>query len=525
MHEREGSQPHAESIVRLTTFGDRGARQRVAAVASLTVLVAVVFSQVSGHGFLNYDDDLYVTANTHVRDGLSAQGVVWAFTTTHAANWHPLTWLSHMLDVTLFGMNPGYHHVMNVVFHGANAVLLFFVLLGLTGRLRRSVAVAALFAIHPLHVESVAWLSERKDLLCGLLCLLCLLAYTRYARNPRAARYALVVTLFALALLAKPMAVTLPFVLLLLDFWPLGRWGGAGPGKLRLFTEKVPLLLLSGSSGVVTYLTQLNYGTVRNLVQIPLVTRLGNAIVAYATYAATCFWPLGLSVTYPPLERGASVWRLVSAAVAVAAMTLVVLISARRKPYGATGWLWFLGTLVPVIGIIPVAAQFVADRYTYLPLIGLFLLLVWSLADMVQDRPRFRAAAVAGGWLVLLVLSVISWRQVGLWRDSVALFTHAVNLEPENAVAARQLGVALIEQGKTAEGSAYLTRALQLDPESRAELHYRAGTEHTLQGRYREALEEYREALRLLPPHMTVQRNLVLHNIAQVEPFERQYKK
>jgi len=353
-------------------------RSRVIVLALLLAVgTAAVYLPVRSFDFCGFDDDAYVSENALVRQGLTPRGVAWAFTTFRAANWHPLTWLSHMLDVSLFGMEPGAHHLVNVAFHAANAVLLFLVLRGMTGALWGSAAVAALFALHPLHVESVAWIAQRKDVLSAFFFLLMLSAYLRYARSPSRGRLAAVTALFALGLLAKPMLVTAPFVLLLLDFWPLGRFGGAHPdpgtlpaghppavGVRRAVLEKVPLFLLSALSSVVTVVAQSRGGAMVPADALPFGARAANALVACAAYLWKTFWPAGLAVYYPHTKGELPAWKIAGAAALLSALTGIAVREARRRPYLAVGWLWFLGMLVPVIGLVQVGGQAMADRYT-----------------------------------------------------------------------------------------------------------------------------------------------------------------
>src|SRR5262245_31340556 len=333
----------------------------------------LVYAPLTHYDFVNYDDPQYVAQNPHVAGGLSWSAVVWAFTTGTESNWHPLTWLSHMVDVHLYGLNPGPHHVTNLLLHIANTLLLFWAVLKMSGAPAPSVFMAALFAVHPLHVESVAWIAERKDVLSTFFWMSALVAYASYARQPRVTKYVVVVLLFAAGLMAKPMVVTLPFVLLLLDFWPLGRLNFASWSNVsRLIVEKVPLLILTIVSSVITMIAQQRGGAMMTLQTFPFSVRLANAAIAYLTYVGKMFWPSRLAVFYPlgPIVPG---WWLAAVFILIALSFLSVLV-ARRWPYLTVGWLWFFGTLVPVIGLVQVGGQAVADRYTYVPLLGLFLI-------------------------------------------------------------------------------------------------------------------------------------------------------
>jgi len=460
-----------------------------------------VYAPVRQHGFVNLDDAQYVSDNPAVSGGLSGRGVSWAFTTRHAGNWHPLTWLSHMLDVELYGMNAGPHHLTSLLVHVANAVLLFGLLHRMTGALFRSAFVAALFALHPLHVESVAWVAERKDVLSTLFFLLTIRAYLAYVRRPRPSRYALVLVLFALGLMAKPMLVTLPFVLLLLDYWPLGR----APSR-RLVVEKLPMLALALASSIVTFLVQQRAGAVKGLDALPLDHRLANAVMAYAAYIGKMLWPAQLAAIYPyPASRPG--WLVAGAAAGLIAVTVLTLRAARRHPYLPVGWLWYLGTLVPVIGLVQVGSQPMADRYTYVPLIGLFLIAAWGIPDLLARWPhRDLALGVAAG-LVILGCTVAARGQVTHWRSSIALWQHALQVTTENPRAHNNLGHALARDGRGSEAIARYTEALRIKPDY-AEAHNNLGFTLAEQGRASEAMGHYYEALRVLPDYVEAHNNL-----------------
>lgn len=460
-----------------------------------------MYARVWQHGFVNLDDAQYVSDNPAVSGGLSARGLSWAFTTPHAGNWHPLTWLSHMLDVELYGMNAGPHHLTSLLLHVASALLLFGLLHRMTGALFRSAFVAALFALHPLHVESVAWVAERKDVLSTLFFLLTIRAYLAYVRRPRPSRYALVLVLFALGLMAKPMLVTLPFVLLLLDYWPLGR----APSR-RLVVEKLPLLALALASSVVTFLVQQQAGAVKGLDALPFDHRLANAVMAYAAYIGKMLWPVQLAAIYPyPASRSA--WLVAAAAAGLIAVTVLTLRAARRHPYLPVGWLWYLGTLMPVIGLVQVGSQPMADRYTYVPLIGLFLIVAWGMPDLLARWPhRDLALGVAAG-SVILGCALAARAQVRHWRNSVALWQHALEVTTENPRAHNNLGHALAREGRGREAIGYYTEAVRIKPDY-AEAHNNIGYALADQGRVREAIAHYSEALRVLPDYAEAHNNL-----------------
>lgn len=426
----------------------------------LALLVFAAFGDTLRHGFINLDDDEYVLHNAHVRAGLTAGSVAWAFTHSYSANWHPLTWISHMLDCQLYGLAPAGHHLTNLLLHSASAIALFLVWWRMTGALARSAVVAALFAIHPLRVESVAWISERKDVLSGLFFMLTLGAYAAYARRPDARRYALVLILFALGLMAKPMLVTLPFVLLLLDYWPLQRQSGLR----KLALEKLPLLLLSAASAVVTLFAQRD--VIQPLARISIPLRLGNAIEATVVYLRQLFWPVDLAVLYPWTPNRVTAPAVVGCAALLVAITVAVVGWRRRRRHLVTGWLWFLVMLLPVIGIVQVGAQAHADRYTYLPHIGLLIAMTWSVADLVRQRIVLGAATATA----LMGLLILSRAQVTHWRDSESLWTHTILATSNHAVISIDpstevyLGHALSERGKLAEAIARYQNAIGIDP-------------------------------------------------------------
>jgi len=470
-----------------------------AACLILALSVFAVYGRTAGHSFITFDDEQYVASNPVVQRGLTAGGFAWAFTTTHAANWHPLAWLSHMADAELFGMGAGGHHLVNVLLHAANAVLLFLALGALTGAPARSAFVAALFALHPLHVESVAWVSERKDLLCGTFWILSMGAYAAYAARGGWKRYLPVAACLALALLAKPMAVTLPFVLLLLDFWPLRRVGNV-PAR-RLLLEKVPLLALSLASCVATYLAQQSGGAMSPF-PVPLWARLANAAAAYVAYLGKTLWPAALSVFYPHPWAvgmpGLPAWRWVGASLLLLAITALALRAARARPYLATGWLWFLGTLVPVIGLVQAGEQGMADRYTYLPLVGVFIVLAWGIPDLLEERPWKRPALAAAAGAVLVLLALLSFRQAGLWRDTVTLFRHAVAVTENNWMAHNVLGYALEKDGRSAEALEELRESVRIQPNF-MKSRYNLGNALLAHGDFDGAIFHFRAATRLSP--------------------------
>jgi Flp pilus assembly protein TadD len=452
---------------------------------------------------VNWDDPEYVSDNPMVARGLTWPGVVWAFTSAHAANWHPLTWLSHMLDVQLYGMHAGPHHITNVVLHVASTVLLFGWLARATGAIGRSVVVAALFAAHPLHVESVAWIAERKDVLSTVFWMLALWAYTAYVRRPSLGRYATLFASVAFGLMAKPMVVTLPIVLLLLDVWPLRRveLGEFGQRErivwLRLAREKVPLFVLALASAVVTFAAQSQGGAVAKLDAFPLRLRLANALISYVIYIEAMLWPSRMAVVYPP-RTTPTVWALSAAAVALVGISLVAVRSATSRPYLIVGWLWYLGTLVPVIGLVQVGSQPMADRYTYVPLVGLFIILAWGVPDVLAGWRSARLAMPAAAGLAIAACALVARAQVRHWRDNVALWTHALDVASPNPRAHNNLGNALDDQRLYAEAIAHYREAIRLKPDF-AEAHSNLANALTHERRFDEAGLEYSTALRLNP--------------------------
>ena len=444
------------------------------------------------NGFVNYDDPNYVTSNWHVQQGLTSRGVAWAFTATAEANWHPLTWLSHMLDVQSFGPGAAGHHAQSILWHALNVVLLFLLLAKATGFVGRSALVAGLFAVHPLNVESVAWVAERKTVLCTFFLLLALAAYGWYAKKPRVGRYLLVALFFALALMAKPMAITLPFMLLLVDFWPLRRFPRTSLSKLVL--EKIPLLALSAASAAITLYAQRAGGAVGLIEALPLAMRVKNAIYSYLIYVEKTVWPSRLAVFYPHPEGSLALWRVIVAAAVLAAITALFW-HFRERRYLLAGWLWFLGTLIPVIGIVQVGRQAWADRYAYFPVWGLLVIAVWLLAEAAARIKLSLAAQVAIASAVLLGYSVAAHIQMGYWRDSYSLFTHAIQAPDANPVAEGNLGSALIDMQRPELAVPHLERAIQLMP-TLAAAHYNLGILLQRQNELDRALQEYQLALK-----------------------------
>lgn len=486
--------------------------------AGLVALVAVAFAGVLDAGFIrNGDDSDYVLQNPYVRHGLTWAGARWAMTAFDAYNWHPLTWLSLQLDAQLFGVKHAWgFHLTNLLLHAANVVTLYAALRVMTGAVWRSVLVAALFAVHPLRVESVAWVSERKDVLSALFWMLTLLAYAGYARRPSVVRYGTVVLLFALGLTAKPMLVTLPFVLLLLDYWPLRRcafWGRERPptfaptSLLRLIVEKIPLLILSAGCSAATVAAQQEI--VQKVEHFPLDLRVENALTVYVRYVTKLLWPTDLAFHYPHPGDQLIAWQATAAGLILAAITIMALVTARRWPYLVVGWLWYLGTLVPVIGLVQVGQQAMADRYTYLPTIGLGIALIWGLADAVARWRIYPALSAAAAAVVLAGCVALTRVQVGHWREDLTLWEHTLHVTSENSVAHYELGFALAQAGRLDEAIAQYRAALALQPEYGAVYVY-LGIALARRGDPEGAIQELREALRLQPENAMAYNNLGL---------------
>ena len=468
---------------------------------ALAALTWLVFSQTLWHDFINYDDPRYVYENTKITSGLSLSGIAWAFTHIHSMNWHPLTTMSHMLDCQFYGLKAGWHHFTNVLLHTIAVILLFLALQLMTGAFWRSAFVAAVFAIHPLHVESVAWIAERKDVLSGVFFMLTLLAYAHYVRLPSLGRYLLVAFAFACGLLSKPMLVTLPFVLLLLDYWPLNRLRG------QLWTrvlEKLPLIALSVGSSIVTLVAQ--KGAVGWTEELPILERIDNAIVSYVLYIWQMLWPINLAVFYPHPENRVPLWEIISSVLLLICATAAAVAVRKRRPYFLTGWLWYLGMLVPVIGLVQVGWQGRADRYTYLPQIGLYVVVAWGVADLTARCRHQRTVISAAAILVIGLLSVCGWVQTSYWRNSETLFKHALAVTTNNDVAENNLGIVFLGQGKVDEAISLLQAAVDLRPDN-SPAHENLAKALIQKGQVANALVHYQKLLELQPD------NIEVHNI------------
>lgn len=468
-------------------------RRRLILCLLLVLATLALYNPVTRAPFLNYDDDVYVADNLQVRAGLSWNTVVWAFHSSEASNWHPITWLSHALDCQIFGLNPAGPHSINVLLHAANVVLLFLILESATGLAWRSLMVAALFALHPINVESVAWISERKNVLSMFFFLLALAAYGWYTRRPGIGRYLAVTLAFALGLMTKPQVITFPFALLLLDYWPLCRLGQRlarpgevrGPSFLRLIGEKLPWFALSAVSAVVTMKVQAN----ATWVKLPLWIHLGNAAISYVKYLGKAFWPLNLAPLYPYPQLTIRIPAAALSAFAVVAVSILALIFRHRRPL-FVGWFWFLGTLVPMIGLVQVGVQSMADRYAYIPLLGIFVIVCWGAADLIRTWHIPTAVSAVATAAILLTLGIALHRQVGFWTDNLTLWTHTLQITEGNYIAEDSIATALIAQGRIEEAMPHLQRARFLRPNDPAATLNIASYEQ-IHGNYQAALDGY----------------------------------
>jgi protein O-mannosyl-transferase len=470
--------------------------------AGLSAVTILAYWPTFSNGFVNYDDDGYVTQNHAIQQGLSLANVAWAFRATVMANWHPLTWLSHMADVQFFANHASGHHATSLMLHVVNVLLLFFLVRAATGFLWRSAAVSALFALHPLNVESVAWISERKTLLCTFFMFLCLLAYGRYVRKPGVSRYLLVALLFALGLASKPMIITLPFALLLLDYWPLNRLPVPdNPENRKLFVaklgplllEKFPLFLLCAASAYITVFAQGHSHAVASVVDMPLRARVGNALWCYVVYLGKGIWPLHLAIFYPHPESSLPLWKPAFGTLLLLLFSGCCLLRLERR-YLIAGWLWYLGSLVPVIGFVQVGRQAMADRYAYTPFLGIFVLAVWLLAESLPSRVQRPQLLASAAGVSLLFFAPLTWRQTSYWKDSFSLFGHALKVVPTNYMAENNLGSAYVETGDIDTAYEHFLRATRERPKYGL-AHYNLGNMLRRKNRLPEAVGELQLAI------------------------------
>jgi len=491
-------------------------RRRQKAILITLVLLAltlIVYWQVQHHEFVYYDDQDYVMENVHVQKGLTWENLKWAFTATECGFYQPLTWLTYMADFELYRFKAGGYHWTNLLFHLANTVLLFWVLSLMTGSLWRGGFVAALFALHPLHVESVAWIAERKDVVSGFFWILTMGAYLYYTKNPGIGRYLAVLTLFTLGLMAKPMAITLPFVLLLLDLWPLRRFGminilekGNKKRAIRLILEKIPLFMISIVFIAVSFVTVKEADALRTLDQFPFFVRVANAFISYGAYIRKMFLPWDLAMPYSHLGL-MNYWLTALSAALILLISVIVFRRIKTQPYLSVGWLWYLGTLVPVIGLVQIGAHAMGDRYTYLPLVGLFIMLVWGVSDLVLPLRNGRYALAFLGSILLVSMVFLSYRQVGYWKDTVTLSRHAITVTEGNYLAHNNLGGALDREGQADEAIRHYGEAIRIMP-SYADAWYNIGTTLAKQGKSVQAIPFYEKALQYQPEFVEAYNNL-----------------
>jgi hypothetical protein len=475
---------------------------------ALAVSALLVFWQVRNFGFVDYDDSLYVFENPHVLTGLTPDNIFWSFTTAYASFWHPLIWLSLMLDCQLFGPNPGAMHLINLLLHIANTLLLFIVLKKMTGALWQSAFVAALFVLHPLHVESVAWISERKDVLSTFFWLLAMLAYWQYVKKPGIVRYLLTLFIFVLGLMAKPMLVTLPFVFLLLDYWPLNRIKNFDKQIIyRLVLEKIPFIVLSIALSDVALLAQRENSSILPFSVLPLKFRAANALISYLIYIEKMFWPARLAISYSHPLKNVSFFHAAISAIILLVITILVIRFARNRRFLVTGWFWFIGTLIPVIGFIQVSSHALADRYTYITLTGLFIIIAWLVPQLLLKLPYRKIVLAISMFIVLPALGITAHRQAGFWKDSLALFSHAAQVTSNNWLAYYNLGVFYGRQGRLIDSINACKQAVKIRPDY-AEAYDNLGVTFGKLGRHAEAIKAFKQAVTLKPDNATAYFNL-----------------
>jgi len=471
--------------------------------AALVITTLVAYEPIRLNGFVTYDDGKYIYENPMITGGVSWQSFGQAFTKPHFFMWHPLTTISHIVDCRFFGLNPLGHHFVSLLLHITNALLLFWILKNITGTMWASAFVATVFALHPVQVESVAWASERKTVLSGLFWLLTMATYIRYARQPRLGRYLVVLLVFGLCIMTKPVVVTLPFALLLLDYWPLDRVRWGQPAKTKssqksagwLIAEKIPLLAISAFLGIMTYVAQKQGGIVPTLENMPLDYRVANMFLSYIRYIGKMVWPSGLAVCYPYPLVVLSDASVLTCAMLFIALTILSIYIGRRKKYVAVGWLWYVGTLVPVIGLVQSGAQAMANRYMYIPMFGLLIIIGWAVKDFIVNRPRIRIAATAMGVIVLLSMLILTRIQVRHWENTLTLFEYTLNVTEDNPVIENSYGVALFNEGRTDEAEPHLSKAVRLAP-AFVVARNNLTKVYLKQGKLNEAIEHLNELIR-----------------------------
>jgi len=484
----------------------------------LVFATLTVYRQILYYEFIDLDDYEYVAENQTVQNGLTLKNIAWSFTTTLTGNWHPLTWMSHMLDCQIFGVNPGWHHFTNLIFHTANGLMLFFLLRKMTGNLWQSGFVAAVFALHPLQVESVAWIAERKNLLSTFFWMVTLWGYVAYIEKPNVIKYLSVFLFFSLGLMSKPMLVTLPFVMLLLDLWPLSRLQLESSGDsaipkpginiFYLVKEKLPFFALVTASSVVTFIVQKKGGAVGSLEMISMKGRIANALVSYVGYIGKIIWPNKLAILYPhPVDF--PWWKTTGSFALLVAITVFVIRNVKLRPWLSVGWFWYLGTLVPVIGLVQVGVQAMADRYAYVPMIGLLIMIAWGVPSLLERQQRKKIGLALITAVILSLCMTTTWFQSMYWKNSIILFQHTLNVTRNNYLPHNNLGVALANRGRIDEAVEHYRESLRIKPDF-ADAHNNLGITLAREGRIDEAIKHYREALRKSPDFEEAHNNLAI---------------
>ena len=491
----------------------------------LIVSSFMAFSPIEANDFINFDDNGYITENVQVQQGINLQTIKWALTTTYFSYWHPLTWLSHMLDWRLFGADASRHHLVNLILHIGSVIFLFLFLNKTTNHIWPAAFAAALFSLHPLRVESVAWASERKDVLNLFFTVLCFYAYAFYVNEKKIARYVLCLLIFVLAVMSKPMAVTLPFVLLLLDYWPLHRWRkqchentkNGFSSAIQLIVEKIPFFCVSFAASAAAVWAQSKEGTVASLDYVPLMIRVPNAVVAYASYLGKLFWPVNLAVFYP-YEPLLPLWKILFSAAVILCITLMFMTYIKTKPFLFVGWFIYLGTLVPVIGLVQVGSQAMADRYTYLPSVGMAFVLAWGIPSIIESERMRKGVLAPVAVIFLLLMMSLTWQQCHYWKNSVTLFSHALSVTQNNALANNQLGLAFYEQGRDNEALYHFDQTIRLQPDQDSAYNNR-GAIYLKYGRTEQALQDFNKTLAVNPHYVKA-----YNNRANLYIQKRQYR-